>query len=92
MLEKIIEAIYQKASRPNISTNPEPYWNEIRILEVNKELENMKAVERVEWSFENLPSAFALSSSFGIQSAVSLHMLTQIGIACMYVHPFTVYV
>lgn len=52
---------------------PEPWlnqWNEL--------LEKESAVARVEWSMENLPSQFVLSSSFGIQSAVMLHMLTQV--------------
>lgn len=52
---------------------PEPWlkqWNEL--------LEQRSATERVEWAMENLPAQFVLSSSFGIQSAVMLHMLTQI--------------
>lgn len=52
---------------------PEPWlkqWNEL--------LEKQSAVSRIEWTMENLPSQFVLSSSFGIQSAVMLHMLTQI--------------
>lgn len=44
----------------------------------NEELEQKSAIERVEWSLENLPGNFVLSSSFGIQSAVMLHMLTQV--------------
>jgi phosphoadenosine phosphosulfate reductase len=34
--------------------------------------------ERVEWAFEHLPSQHALSSSFGAQAAVSLHLLTRV--------------
>ena len=52
---------------------PEPklkQWNEL--------LEKQNAVQRAEWAMENLPGQFVLSSSFGIQSAVMLHMLTQI--------------
>ena len=52
---------------------PEPWlkqWNEL--------LESQNAVGRIEWAMENLPSHFVLSSSFGIQSAVMLHMMTQI--------------
>lgn len=55
------------------SSLPEPWlkqWNEL--------LEKQDAVGRVEWAMENLPSHFVLSSSFGIQSAVMLHLLTQI--------------
>ncbi|GHG04174.1 phosphoadenylyl-sulfate reductase [Thalassotalea marina] len=52
---------------------PEPWlnqWNEL--------LEKQTATQRVEWAMENLPGHFVLSSSFGIQSAVMLHMLTQV--------------
>ena len=45
-------------------------WNEL--------LEEQTPIERVAWAMENLPSNFVLSSSFGIQSAVMLHMMTQI--------------
>lgn len=45
-------------------------WNEL--------LEQQSAVGRVEWAMENLPGHFVLSSSFGIQSAVMLHLMTQI--------------
>ncbi|TQV76705.1 phosphoadenylyl-sulfate reductase [Aliikangiella marina] len=45
---------------------------------VNRFLENQTAQQRVAWAIENLPGEFALSSSFGVQSAVSLHLLTQI--------------
>lgn len=44
----------------------------------NVMLEAKTAQERVEWAMANLPSQFVLSSSFGIQSAVMLHMMTQI--------------
>lgn len=53
-------------------------WNDNRIQEANHLLEKFTAQQRVEWAFEQLPGGFALSSSFGIQSAVSLHMLTRI--------------
>ena len=37
----------------------------------------LSAEERVDWALENLPGQHVLSSSFGAQSAVSLHLLTQ---------------
>jgi phosphoadenosine phosphosulfate reductase len=45
--------------------------------EVNADLERMRAEERVGWALDSLPGAFALSSSFGAQAAVSLHMVTR---------------
>jgi phosphoadenosine phosphosulfate reductase len=45
--------------------------------EVNADLERMRAEERVGWALDSLPGSFALSSSFGAQAAVSLHMVTR---------------
>lgn len=44
---------------------------------INATLERMTAEERVAWAFEHLTPEFMLSSSFGIQAAVMLHMLTR---------------
>jgi phosphoadenosine phosphosulfate reductase len=46
--------------------------------EWNQSLEKQTAITRAEWAMENLPGKFVLSSSFGIQSAVMLHLLTQV--------------
>jgi len=43
----------------------------------NSRFESMNARERVRWSLENLPGQHILSSSFGAQSAVALHLLTR---------------
>lgn len=56
----------------------EPVWNESKISKANEVLENMTAKARVLWALEHLPEKFALSSSFGVQSAVSLHLITQV--------------
>ncbi|MEE3652368.1 MULTISPECIES: phosphoadenylyl-sulfate reductase [unclassified Brenneria] len=44
---------------------------------INQRLEALSAQERVVWALENLPGEYVLSSSFGIQAAVSLHLVTQ---------------
>lgn len=44
----------------------------------NRELESMTAEARVEWGLRYLPGAQVLSSSFGIQSAVMLHLVTRL--------------
>lgn len=41
-------------------------------------LDSATAEERVEWALANLPGSYVLSSSFGIQSAVLLHLVTRI--------------
>lgn len=48
------------------------------IERANALLESAPAQARVEWALENLPGSFMLSSSFGIQSAVLLHLATRI--------------
>ena len=47
------------------------------LAESNVLLEKLSAEQRVSWALENMPGAFVLSSSFGIQAAVLLHMVTQ---------------
>jgi phosphoadenosine phosphosulfate reductase len=48
------------------------------LTETNAALEKMTALERVQWAIENLESEFVLSSSFGIQAAVCLHLITTV--------------
>lgn len=45
---------------------------------INQKLEALSAQERVQWAFENLEGEFMLSSSFGIQAALMLHLVTQV--------------
>ncbi|ERK12506.1 MAG: phosphoadenylyl-sulfate reductase [Pantoea sp.] len=47
------------------------------LAETNAQLEKQSAEERLGWALKQLPGAFVLSSSFGIQAAVLLHMVTQ---------------
>ncbi len=44
----------------------------------NKQLEAMSAEQRLEWSLKELPDIHVLTSSFGAQSAVSLHLFHQV--------------
>ncbi|HEV7609675.1 MAG TPA: phosphoadenylyl-sulfate reductase [Steroidobacteraceae bacterium] len=44
---------------------------------INDWLGSVDAATRVRWALANLPGPFALSSSFGAQAAVSLHLVTQ---------------
>lgn len=45
--------------------------------QLNKQLAPLSAEQRIEWALQNLPAQAMLSSSFGIQAAVMLHMVTQ---------------
>ncbi|WMS87631.1 phosphoadenylyl-sulfate reductase [Pleionea litopenaei] len=47
-------------------------------VEANQNLAAMSAQQRVEWSLRNLPGTHVLTSSFGAQSAVSLHLFQQV--------------
>ena len=44
----------------------------------NRKFAALKADQRIEWALENLPSNHVLTSSFGAQAAVSLHLVTQV--------------
>jgi phosphoadenosine phosphosulfate reductase len=44
----------------------------------DNQLESMAAEARIEWALAALPGQFVLSSSFGVQAAVLLHMATRI--------------
>lgn len=44
---------------------------------LNRWLGRLSAQERIAWAFASLAGPHALSTSFGVQSAVSLHLLTQ---------------
>lgn len=48
------------------------------LVDVNLELEQLDATARVAWAFERLEPEFVLSSSFGIQAAVMLHLVTSV--------------
>ena len=45
------------------------------LVAVNQQLDALSAEERVAWALEHLPGQHALTSSFGIQAAVSLHLV-----------------
>ncbi|MCB1777384.1 MAG: phosphoadenylyl-sulfate reductase [Candidatus Competibacteraceae bacterium] len=50
-------------------------WFDLETM--NRGLEAMPAEERVAWALENFPNRIVMTSSFGAQSAVCLHLVTQ---------------
>jgi phosphoadenosine phosphosulfate reductase len=50
----------------------------VALTRCNSIIGDLTAEQRVQWAYEHLPSQHALSSSFGAQAAVSLHLLTQV--------------
>lgn len=53
------------------------HFGEINVCNVNEELDAMSAEQRVAWTLERFGERTVLTSSFGAQSAVLLHMATQ---------------
>ena len=52
-------------------------WEPDALAEVNARLAQLDAEARVAWALEHVPGEHVLSSSFGAQAAVSLHMVTR---------------
>lgn len=48
------------------------------LADINRQLEALTPSARVEFALSHLPGAHILSSSFGIQAAVMLHLVTQV--------------
>ena len=57
---------------------PGRQWSEPQLEVVNPCLEKMPAIERVQWALDYLPASAIMTSSFGAQSAVLLHLITRI--------------
>jgi phosphoadenosine phosphosulfate reductase len=53
-----------------------PHQN-LDLEQCNALFENLSVRDRVRWALENLPEQHIVSSSFGAQAAVSLHLLSQ---------------
>ncbi|WP_078119338.1 phosphoadenylyl-sulfate reductase [Thiosocius teredinicola] len=49
-----------------------------RLDELNGHLEKLNAQQRIEWAMQRLPGNHVLTSSFGIQAALMLHMVTRV--------------
>jgi phosphoadenosine phosphosulfate reductase len=52
-------------------------WEPEALAEVNARLARLDAEARVAWALEHVPGEHVLSSSFGAQAAVSLHMVSR---------------
>lgn len=56
---------------------PTPVPTPDEVQSINRSLSGLDAGTRVDWALSRLPGPHVLSSSFGAQSAVMLHLLTQ---------------
>jgi len=60
-------------------TRPAPTTaNQIDLDALNRDLESRSASDRIRWALEEFLGHAALSTSFGVQSAVMLHLATQL--------------
>ncbi|MEJ2424228.1 MAG: phosphoadenosine phosphosulfate reductase, partial [Candidatus Thiodiazotropha sp.] len=46
--------------------------------QLNRKLECLTAEQRIEWALQALPGQHVLTSSFGIQGALMLHLVTRV--------------
>ncbi len=61
---------------PRLNLSPVEFARDAETAQaINDWLASVDAAARVRWSLENLPGPFALTSSFGAQAAVSLHLV-----------------
>ena len=56
---------------------PQQGWSQSQLKAINPCLEKLSAKERVQWALDYLPGQPILTSSFGAQSAVMLHLVTR---------------
>ena len=57
---------------------PQQSWSESQLKAITPCLEKLSAKERVQWALDYLPDQPILTSSFGAQSAVMLHLVTEL--------------
>ncbi|MBE8168174.1 MAG: phosphoadenylyl-sulfate reductase [Shewanella sp.] len=72
-----VEVQYTKSSLIELLEAPE-HEQQPELSQLNLMLDGLTASARLKWAFKYLPDVQALSSSFGIQAAVMLHLVTQI--------------
>jgi phosphoadenosine phosphosulfate reductase len=73
-----IETATIPANAPRVTVSAKQFANDAVLSgEINTWLASVDAPTRVRWALDNLPGPHALSSSFGAQAAVSLHLVTR---------------
>ena len=53
-------------------------FHKFNLDQINKEFEEVQASDIIKWSKENFGDGLVMSTSFGIQSALMLHLVTQV--------------
>lgn len=67
-MSEVLAATAKRVNSEGLSFDP---------IQVNQALESVSAEQRVAWVLEHFPEQVVMSSSFGAQAAVSLHIVTR---------------
>jgi len=59
-------------------SNSSPLNNQLNLIQINQEFEQAQARDIIKWAKDYFGDGLVMSTSFGIQSAVMLHLATQI--------------
>jgi phosphoadenosine phosphosulfate reductase len=78
MSQAALKTDFSPCKAPGCRALDEEESRELTLEHCNRHFARLNAIERVEWSIENLPAQHILSSSFGAQSAVALHLVTRV--------------
>jgi len=77
-----VESRALSVQKPAVAVDVKAYDEEasrsLAIEHCNRKFAALEAEARVQWALENLPGKHVLTSSFGAQAAVSLHLVTRI--------------
>lgn len=66
-------------SPPTVGTPPDANGQPIDLVAARTQLEPLGAEARLAWALDTFAEGFSLTTSFGIQSAVLLHMVARLG-------------
>jgi phosphoadenosine phosphosulfate reductase len=78
MSQAALKTDFSLCRTPQCRALDEEESRKLTLEHCNRRFAKLNARERVEWSIENLPERHILSSSFGAQSAVALHLVTRV--------------
>ena len=77
-LENVAAAVADSAPAFDAKAYDEEASRAHALEHCNRKFAALKADQRIEWALENLPGRHVLTSSFGAQAAVSLHLATRV--------------
>jgi phosphoadenosine phosphosulfate reductase len=77
-VENVVATLAGSVTARDTNAYDEEASREHALEHCNRKFAALKADQRIEWALENLPGNHVLTSSFGAQAAVSLHLVTQV--------------